>query len=124
MKGFALLVACGGFLLAGCGGGSDAGANAPPEGGTNADQQAARPANADDPDRPKTTIVRSLIDAIDAADAEDDDTKDDLRQILRESDEELSQVLGDNPRLAIERANQKPPVLVIGQPRQLPGNGN
>jgi hypothetical protein len=68
-----------------------------------------RPAG-DDTDEPQTRLIRTLDDALDEVDTDDEDVgKDDLRSILHEADHELRQVLGSKSKEAILRANRKPP---------------
>ena len=65
------------------------------------------------PDEPQTPIVRSLLQVIDELKGEDQDIKDELRRSLLDADKELRQVLGDNSKRKIMRANKKPPVPVV-----------
>jgi hypothetical protein len=140
MRHLAWVVACAGLLMAGCGEAVQQKPAAEPDQGAAARQeeqagpgherqtdpaQDLQPAsgsqeseNPSDSQEAKTPIVRSLLDAIDDADGEDGDVKDDLRGILRGADEELSQVLGENSRRLIEQANRKPSVPIIGPAEQ------
>lgn len=78
----------------------------------------ARP-KAGDPGPPQTPIVKTLIDAIDQSDDEDEGQKAALKRSLIEADVELRQVLGGNAkRMIIEHANKKPVVRRI--PEGLP----
>ncbi len=105
MKRLAMLTACVGLLLPGCGGPDDA-------------KPAAQSKRNGGPQQAKTPIVRSLLRAVDEVEGEDEQAKQQLRQILHESDEELSQVLGENSRKLIEKANKKPFTPVIGAPEK------
>ena len=114
MRRLALVVACMGLFLAACGG-PENGAPAPqPKPGTRPEGAGAQPADRAGSEQAKTPIVRSLLEALDDVEGEDDDVERELRHILREADEELSQVLGENSRRLIEDANKKPPAPVVG----------
>lgn len=68
----------------------------------------------------RTPIVRALLGALDDIRGIDDEQKEGLAQSLLAADCELSQVLGDNSRRLILKANQKPPMLIVGEPGPLP----
>lgn len=63
----------------------------------------------DDHDRRqvKTPIVGYLLESLDHAEV-DADQKDPIREMLYDADDDLHEVLGENSRNAILRANQKP----------------
>jgi hypothetical protein len=69
---------------------------------------------ADDTDQPKTGIIKALVKVLDEIDLEDDEAGDELKTTLVEADKQLRQVLGGQSKRLIERANRKPPALVIG----------
>jgi hypothetical protein len=96
---------------------------APPPGGS---ASSSRPLNARDRDKVKTRIVRSLLDALDQIQGEDQQAKDDLAQSLIESDEQLSRVFGQSSRRLIERANRRPngPVVGSAPPSRIAGQGS
>jgi hypothetical protein len=62
----------------------------------------------------KTRIVRALLGALDEIRGIDDQQRDGVVQSLLAADRDLSQVLGDNSRRMILKANQKPPVPIVG----------
>lgn len=75
----------------------------------------ARP-KAGDPGPPQTPIVKTLIDAIEQSDDQDDTGKAALKRSLIEADVELRQVLGGNAkRMITEHANKKPVVRRISE---------
>jgi hypothetical protein len=77
-----------------------------------------RPAGDDDGE-PQTRLIRTLDDALDEVDTDDEDVdKDDLRSILHEADRELRHVLGGKSKEAILRANRKPPSRYRHEPRK------
>lgn len=77
-----------------------------------------RPAG-DDKSEPQTQLIRTLAEALDEVDTDDEDVdKDDLRSILHEADRELRHVLGGKSKEAILRANRKPPSRYRDEPRK------
>ena len=79
-------------------------------------------------DEPKSRIVRALLAALNELNEDDEDTTFDdesdefdtaserreyVEKILRDSDEELSRVLEQNPKEAILRANRRQPHFVV-----------
>ncbi len=69
---------------------------------------------ADDSEQPKTGIIKALVKVLDDIDLEDDEAGDELKTSLIEADKQLRQVLGGQSKRLIQRANRKPPALVIG----------
>jgi len=100
----ALVTICGGLLLCGCGWWGSEKPAAGPEGDTDQKKKEL-----------KTPISRALEDAIDEADGESQEIRDELKEILYETDEELSRVLGGNSRRLIEKANKKAPAPVVDE---------
>jgi hypothetical protein len=113
MRRLALVVACSGLLLAGCGGSEDEEPGGQPKPGAQP-RPGAQAKEKTGSQQAKTPIVRSLLGAIDEVQGEDEGAKQELRQILRDADEELSQVLGKNSRRLIEEANKRAPAPTIG----------
>lgn len=69
--------------------------------------------------KPRTPIVRALIDALPAIEGDGEDTRDALREHLLDADSELSRVLGKNSKRLIEQANRKPQIQIFpGAPAQ------
>jgi hypothetical protein len=66
----------------------------------------------------KTPIVRALMQSINEVEVEGAEVKDGMKKTLREADKELSTVLGGNSQRLIMKANQKPPVPVVGGPNR------
>ena len=75
-------------------------------------QRAERPQNRDEV---KTPLLRTLLGALDDAEA-DADQKNPVREMIYNADEQLHDVLGKNSRNVILRTNQKPLGPVI-EPR-------
>lgn len=65
----------------------------------------SRRQNEDD-DELKSRIGRALSEALDDEDEGDDDQRDLIRQILKETDQQLVEILDRDPREAIRAANQ------------------
>lgn len=76
---------------------------------------APQPAATGDQDL-KTPMVRSLMQAVDDAQGDTEQVKDELKRLLRQADQELSEVLGGKSQELILKANQKPPVPAVGSP--------
>ena len=106
MTRLALVVVCAGLLLTGCDVEDDAKAAGKAAGN-------AAPQKTQNAQEVKTPIVRSLLKALDEAEGGTDEERESVRQTLLDSDEELSNILGDNSRRLIERANKKALAPVI-----------
>ncbi len=72
--------------------------------------------NETEGDHVRTRIVRALLDALDDVKDEDPEVKNDLRKALLEADKQLRAILGKNSQRKILKANQKPPIPVVGRP--------
>jgi hypothetical protein len=64
----------------------------------------------------KSPMVRALMQAVDEAKGEPDESREELKKLLRQVDKELSDVLGGKSQRLILKANKKPPVPVVCEP--------
>lgn len=63
----------------------------------------------------RTAMVRALLDAVDEVEGQGEDTKKEMKRLLREADKELAKVLSGNSKRVITKANRKPPAPVVRQ---------
>jgi hypothetical protein len=71
----------------------------------------------DDDDHPeaKSRIVRALLEWLDENEEDGaDEERELIRDTLLEADDELHRSLGDNLKDKIQRANRKPPRIIVG----------
>ncbi len=66
--------------------------------------------NADLPGEPKTPLIRSLIHALKSVFVADPQAESQTENLLREGDEQLQSVLGENSKRLTMEANRRPPV--------------
>ncbi len=81
----------------------------PPKGG-----RPQRSPGPSEPGKPKTAMVRALLQLLDEAKADNQEVKGQLERSLLDADAELGKFLGGNSKRRILQANKKPPALVIG----------
>jgi len=126
MVRLALIPLCLALLVSGCDSAADGKANhggnaqVPPVGGGDADRGDAA---ADE--QTKTPFIRTMLNLLAAVQTDDQQVKEDLRNSLVEADGKLRNVLGENSREAIMKANRKPlvPYIELG-PYRPPQGGS